>query len=269
MFPLVRARKLPRAEARARAEESVDVVARLSDSWPDDAYPRDKVSGQFFRPEAFAPIHHKGPHFAVRGPLNVPRSPQGRPVIFQAGASEPGKVLAARSADGVFTATQTLADGQAYYRNLKRRLPGHGRAAGDVLVMPGIFPVIGRTRAEAEDRFAALQDLLQPVVAISHLSNLLGHDVSGFDPHGPLPDLPASVGHVSRQQVLIDRARRDNLSILDLALSMAGARGYWQITGTPPTSPTPCRRVSKTGWRTGSTSWLPSCPVIWSVSWNS
>ncbi|MFU8836513.1 MAG: LLM class flavin-dependent oxidoreductase [Roseovarius sp.] len=147
MFPLVRARKLPRAEARARAEESVDVVARLWDSWPDDAYPRDKVSGQFFRPEAFAPIHHKGPHFAVRGPLNVPRSPQGRPVIFQAGASEPGKVLAARSADGVFTATQTLADGQAYYRNLKRRLPGHGRAAGDVLVMPGIFPVIGRTRA--------------------------------------------------------------------------------------------------------------------------
>ena len=169
----------------------------------------------------------------MRGPLNVPRSPQDRPVIFQAGASEPGKTLAARSADGVFTATQTLAEGQAYYSDLKRRLPGFGRGFGAIKVMPGIFPVIGRTRAEAEDRFAGLQDLVHPVVAISHLSNLLGHDVSGFDPHGPLPDLPVSAGHVSRQQVLIDRARRDNLSILDLALSMAGARGHWQITGTP------------------------------------
>ncbi|MET4104575.1 FMN-dependent oxidoreductase (nitrilotriacetate monooxygenase family) [Roseovarius sp. MBR-78] len=224
--------QMAHAARYARAEEAVDVVARLWDSWPDDAFPRDKASGQFFRPEAFAPIHHKGPHFNVRGPLNVPRSPQGRPVIFQAGASEPGKALAARTADAVFTATQTVAEGQDYYSDLKQRLPAHSRDPHAIKVMPGVFPVIGRSRTEAEDKFAQLQDLVHPDVALSHLSNLLGTDVSAFDPHGPLPDLPVSAGHVSRQKLLIDRARRDNLSVLDLALSMAGARGHWQITGT-------------------------------------
>ncbi|PKP85331.1 MAG: nitrilotriacetate monooxygenase [Alphaproteobacteria bacterium HGW-Alphaproteobacteria-2] len=225
--------QLAHADRYARAEESVDVVARLWDSWPDDAFSRDKASGRFFRPEAFAPIHHKGPQFSVRGPLNVPRSPQGRTVIFQAGSSEPGKTLAARTADAVFTATQTVAEGQEYYTDLKRRLPGFGRGADAIKVMPGIFPVIGRTRAEAEDKFAELQALVHPEVAISHLSRLVGADLSGYDPHGPLPDLPQSQGYISRQKVLTDRARRDNLSILDLALSMAGARGHWQMTGTP------------------------------------
>ena len=225
--------QLAHAARYSRAEESVDVIARLWDSWPDDAYPRDKVSGRFFRPEAFAPIHHIGPHFRVRGPLNVPRAPQGRPVIFQAGASEPGKALAARSADGVFTATQTVAEGQAYYNDLKCRLPAHGRHPDAIKVMPGVFPVIGRTRAEAEDKFAVLQNLVHPEVAISHLARLIGHDLSGFDPNGPLPDLPVSTGYISRQKLLTDRARRDGLNILQLALSMAGARGHWQIAGTP------------------------------------
>lgn len=225
--------QLAHAERYARAEESVDVVARLWDSWPDDAFPRDKATGRFFRPEAFAPIHHRGPHFGVRGPLNVPRSPQGRTVIFQAGSSEPGKALAARTADAVFAASQTVAEGQEYYHDLKRRLPAHGRDPGAIRVMPGVFPVIGRTRGEAEDRFGLLQDLVHPEVAISHLARLIGHDLSGFDPHGPLPDLPVSAGYISRQKLLTDKARREGLSILELGLAMAGARGHWQITGTP------------------------------------
>ncbi len=225
--------QLAHAARYARAEEAVDVVAALWDSWPDDAFVRDKASGRFFEPDTFSPIRHRGPHYRVHGPLNVPRSPQGRAVIFQAGASGSGVALAARTADAVFAASQTLAEGQAYYADLKQRLPAHGRNPRDIKVMPGVFPVIGRTRTEAEDKFAQLQDLVYPDVAISHLSGLIGRDLRDFDPHGPLPDLPVTEGYVSRQKLLADRAQRDNLSILDLALSMAGARGHWQITGTP------------------------------------
>ncbi len=109
----------------------------------------------------------------------------------------------------------------------------NGRDPGLLKVMPGIFPVIGRSRAEAEDRFAELQALVHPEVAISHLSRLIGHDLSGFDPHGTLPDLPVSAGFISRQRLLTDKARREGLSILQLGLAMAGARGHWQIIGTP------------------------------------
>ena len=225
--------QLAHAERYARAQEAVDVISRLWDSWEDDAFLRDKESGRYFRPEAFQPINHKGRFFRVRGPLNVPRPPQGRPVIFQAGASEPGKQLAARTADAVFTAAQTVPEGQEYYSDLKRRLPDYGRRPEDIIVMPGVFPVIGATRAEAEDKFARLQDLIHPEVALSHLSPLLGIDLKDHDPHGPVPDVPMSNGHVARQALLVARARRDNLSILELALSMAGARRHWQIVGTP------------------------------------
>ncbi len=225
--------QLAHAERYARAQEAVDVISRLWDSWDDDAFLRDKDSGQYFRPEAFQPINHKGRFFKVRGPLNVPRPPQGRPVIFQAGASEPGKQLAARTADAVFTAAQTVPEGQEYYSDLKRRLPDYGRPSEDIIVMPGVFPVVGSTRAEAEDKFAQLQDLIHPEVAISHLSPLLGIDLKNHDPNGPVPDVPVSNGHVARQALLMARARRDNLSILELALSMAGARGHWQVVGTP------------------------------------
>lgn len=224
--------QLAHADRYARAEEAVDVVTRLWDSWPDDAFTRDKVSGRFFRPEAFRPVHHRGPHFRVRGPLNVPRSPQGRPVIFQAGASDAGMNLAARTADAVFAASQTLADGQEYYRDLKRRASDTGRDPATLKVMPGIFPVIGSTLAEAEDRFAELQALVHPEVAISHLSRLIGHDLSTFDPQGPLPTLPVSKGYISRQKLLTDLAQREDLSILGLGLAMAGARGHWQVIGT-------------------------------------
>lgn len=225
--------QIAHAARYARAEEAVDVVARLWDSWDDDAFVRDKASGIYFNPAGHHTLDHRGTHFRVRGPLNVPRTPQGRPVIFQAGASEVGKQLAARTADAVFTATQTVDEGRAYYTDLKRRLPEFGRVPDDILVMPGVFPVVAATRAEAEDRFAELQDFTHPRVAISHLEHLIGADLAACDPDGKLPDLPHSEGHVSRREVLVARAERDGLSILDLALSMSGARGHWQIVGTP------------------------------------
>ncbi|PKQ04223.1 MAG: hypothetical protein CVT71_02595, partial [Alphaproteobacteria bacterium HGW-Alphaproteobacteria-10] len=193
--------QMAHASRYARAEEAVDVVAALWDSWADDAFVRDKASGVFFDPAGHRTLAHRGAHFAVRGPLNVPRPPQGRPLIFQAGASDAGMALAARTADAVFTATQTLEEGRRYYAALKGRLAAHGRAPDNLLVMPGVFPVVAPTRSEAEDRFAALQDLIHPTVALSHLSRLIGADMAALDPDGPVPDLPVSEGHRSRQQV--------------------------------------------------------------------
>jgi FMN-dependent oxidoreductase (nitrilotriacetate monooxygenase family) len=224
--------QLPHAQRYRRAEEFVDVVTGLWDSWEDDAYPRDKDSGIYFDPSRLHVLNHEGDHFRVRGPLNVPRAPQGHPVVVQAGSSGPGKALAARTGEVIFTAQQTLPDAVEFYASLKAQAASFGRSAGDILIMPGIFPVVGRTRAEAEDLFAELQDLIHPAVSVSLLSALFGYDLSDYPLDGPLPDTPPSQGHQSRQQVFIDKARRENLSILQLANAVAGARGHWQVVGT-------------------------------------
>ncbi|MCF3934009.1 LLM class flavin-dependent oxidoreductase [Acuticoccus sp. M5D2P5] len=224
--------QIPPAIRYARAEEAVDVVAALWDSWDDDAFHRDKESGIYFDPRGYHVTGHRGEFFKVRGPLNVPRSPQGRPLIVQAGSSEPGRALAARTADAVFTATQTVEEGRAYYADIKRRMPNYGRDPSELLVMPGVFPVVAPTRAEAEDRFADLQSLIHPAVAVDYLSQHVGADLSAYDIDGPMPDLPPTTFMKSRRDVLVARARRDDLTIRELALSMAGARGHWQIVGT-------------------------------------
>ncbi len=222
------------ARRYARAAEFHDVVLGLWDSWEDDAFLRDKPSGQYFDPAKLHPLHHRGEHFSVRGPLNVSRSPQGRPVVVQAGASPAGRDLAARTAEVIFVAHQTFDEAQAFYRDIKGRAVAYGRDPDDINIMPGIFPVIGRTQAEAEDKFARLQDLIHPVVGVQLLSNMIGgFDLSGYPVDGPLPDLPETNGGKSRQQLLIDLARRDNLTIRQLYLRIAGARGHQQVVGTP------------------------------------
>jgi len=143
-----------------RAREFYDVVAGLWDSWEDDAFLRDKPSGVYFDPDKLHLLNHRGRHFKVRGPLNVARSPQGWPVVVQAGASEAGKELAAATAEVVFVAHQTLEEAQEFYRDLKGRLARYGRNADHLKIMPGIFPVIGRTEAEARAKFEQLQDLI-------------------------------------------------------------------------------------------------------------
>jgi FMN-dependent oxidoreductase (nitrilotriacetate monooxygenase family) len=221
------------ADRYERAREFAAVVTGLWNSWDDDAFIRDPESGVYFDPEKLHVLNHRGKHFKVRGPLNVARSPQGHPVIVQAGASEPGKELAAATAEAIFTAQQTLADAQAFYREIKNRAAKNGRDPDHVKIMPGVFPVVGRSEAEAKEKFEELQSRIHPAVGLALLSSALGgFDLSGYPLDGPLPDLPETNGPKSRQKLVVDLARSGNLTIRQLYLSIAGARGHWQVVGT-------------------------------------
>jgi FMN-dependent oxidoreductase (nitrilotriacetate monooxygenase family) len=223
----------PHEERYERAEEFHDVVTGLWDSWEDDTFVRDQQNGVYFHPEKLHVLHHKGKHFSVRGPLNVSRSPQGRPVIVQAGASEAGKSLAARTAEVIFVAHQTFDEAKLFYADIKSRVVAAGRSPDAVKIMPGIFPVVAATQAEAEEKFQKLQDLIHPVVGVSLLSQLTGADLSAYPVDGPVPELPDTNGMKSRQRLLLDLARRDNLTIRETYLRIAGARGHLQVVGTP------------------------------------
>lgn len=217
-----------------RAKEFVDVVTALWDSWEDDAFLRDKESGIYFDPNKLHIPNHKGEHFSVRGPLNVARPIQGYPVIIQAGSSEDGKNLAAQTAEVIFTAQQTLAEAQAFYTDVKGRLAKYGRSPDSLKIMPGVFPIIGKTEQEAVDKFAQLQELIDSAVGLGLLSTMIGgFDLSAYPLDGPLPDLPETNGGKSRQKLLSDLAQRENLTIRQLYLSIAGARGHKQLLGTP------------------------------------
>ena len=214
-----------------RAAEFVDVVRGLWDSWEDDAFIRDKASGLNYDPAKVHVLGHEGPHFRVKGPLNVQRTPQGRPIIVQAGASEQGRELAAATADVVYAAAQTLEDARAYYKDVKARMPRYGRDPDQLRIMPGIMAVPGATRQEAQDRYDVLQELVQPIVGLGALANYLG-DLSAHDLDGPVPE-PASRRDHSRGQIFLDMARRDSLSIRQLYLSIAGGNGHRLVIGTP------------------------------------
>ncbi len=216
-----------------RATEFADVVRALWDSWDDDAFVYDKADGLFFRPDGVAPINHRGDRFKVRGPMNMPRSPQGQPVIIQAGSSEAGKELAARTADVVFSAQPDMAAAAAFYQDVKSRMAAYGRATEALHILPGVFPYVGRTHAEAEAKLDELQELIHPAVGISLLvSELGGFDLSGYDYDGPVPDLPKSNAGQARQRLLIDMAHREDLTIRQLAQRVAGSRGHFQPIGS-------------------------------------
>lgn len=222
------------ADRYDRAEEFADVVLSLWDSWDDDAFIRDRESGRYFDPERLHRLDHKGRHFKVRGPLNIPRSPQGRPVLVQVGASGPGKELAARTAEAIFAAHITLDEAKSFYADVKGKLGTYGRSPDDLKILPGIFPVVGRSETEAQEKFEALQELIQPQVGLNLLSQLSGVDLSPYPLDGPIPsDLPVTNAGKSRQELVLDLARRENLTIRQLYLRIAGARGHWQVVGTP------------------------------------
>ncbi len=229
-----REKHMEHAPRYERAKEFVDVVTALWDSWEDDAFVRDKESGVYFDPEKLHIPNHKGKHFSVRGPLNVARPIQGYPVIIQAGSSEDGKDLAAQTAEAIFTAHQTLEDAQAFYADVKERAVKYGRSPDDIKIMPGVFPTIGLTEQEAKQKFQKLQDAIDPQVGLALLGGMLGgFDLSAYPLDGPLPDIPATELAQSRQQLLVNLARRENLTIRQLYQWIAGARGHWQIFGTP------------------------------------
>ncbi|RYZ10083.1 MAG: LLM class flavin-dependent oxidoreductase [Myxococcales bacterium] len=216
-----------------RANEFYDVVTGLWDSWEDDAFQRDKASGFFYDPAKSHRLDFNGKHLKVRGPLNVPRPPQGYPVIVQAGSSEAGKEFAGRTAEVIFTAQQTLADAQAFYRDVKGRLAKYGRRPEQLKIMPGIFPVLGKTESEAKAKYQELQDLILPEVGLGLLGGLAGDfDLSKYPVDGPLPPLPETNNQKSRQALMYDIATKKNFTIRDLYLWVAGARGHWTLVGT-------------------------------------
>ncbi|GMK40997.1 monooxygenase [Paenibacillus sp. CCS19] len=219
-----------------RAEEFVDVVAKLWDSWDDDALLYDKASARFADRSKVQAINHKGKFFSVRGPLNVARPIQGHPVVIQAGASEPGKELAARTAEVIFTAWQTLEEAQKFYADVKGRLARYGRTADQLKIMPGVFPIIGRTEEEALEKKALFEQLIPEQAGVALLSALISFDLSGYPVDGPLPELPQLSqinGGKSRFQLLKDLADREQLTIRQLYQRIAGARGHREIVGTP------------------------------------
>ena len=196
-----------------RAAEFVEVVTGLWDSWDVDAFPHDKANGIFFDPAKLHRLDHRGKHFQVAGPLNVARTPQGRPIIVQAGASEQGIDIAAQHADLVYSAPQDMAGAQAYYATLKSRAAAY-RPPGQLLIMPGVTPFIGRTRQEARDKYDQLNALVDPVLGLSYLYGQLG-DLSGHDVDGPVPE-PTNPQVRSIAKSLLESARRDNLTIRQL-----------------------------------------------------
>ena len=229
---------LDKAARYARADEFVEVVLKLWDSWEDDALIADRASGRYADLARVHAIEHVGRHFQVRGPLNLPRSPQGRPVLVQAGGSEAGVALAARHADAVFTAQTTFEGAQDFYRDIKARAVAQGRHADHLLVLPGLYPVIGGTLAEARQRKAGMDALLDRRAELAKFARALGIDADDLHLDAPLPCALIEKGRRTdvsdgfiRATVLL--ARSENLTVRDLLDRNPGA--HRMIVGTPET----------------------------------
>ncbi|MBY0321159.1 MAG: LLM class flavin-dependent oxidoreductase [Reyranella sp.] len=222
----------PHAERYAMAEEFVEACRILWDSWADDAFIADKKAGTFVRPGSLHVPSFHGKYFTVEGGLNVPRPPQGHPVLIQAGSSGPGQALASRIADVVFTAQNDLAEAQAFYRTVKAQVAGFGRQPDEVLVMPGVFPVIGRTAGEAQKIFAELNRNIDTAQAFTVLSERLGSDMSAHPLDEPVPALPETEHLKSRAALLLEMARREKLTLRQLYYRVAAARGHLLLIGT-------------------------------------
>jgi FMN-dependent oxidoreductase (nitrilotriacetate monooxygenase family) len=214
------------------ASEFLDVVTGLWDGWADDALVADRASGVYLDPAKLRSIDHEGTFFKVKGPLNIGRSPQGRPVILQAGGSEAGKALAARTADVVFSVVQDIDEAKEGYRSLKDRLPALGRSADEVTVLPGVMPIVGRTTKEAFDKLAVLQSFVNDGNALGILSDRFGQDMSAYDLDGPVPDLALPDSYHSFARVMLAKARRENMTLRDLYNLTAAARGHWVLCGS-------------------------------------
>ena len=218
-------------ERYARAREFYDVVTGLWDSWADDAFIRDVESGIYSDPTRLHTLDHKGKYLSVRGPLNIARPVQGWPLIVQAGASDAGRQLAAETAEMIFASSSSLADARTFYADVKGRMDKLGRDRNQLKIMPGVLVVVGETAEQAREKKALLDSLVHPDSGIASLSIALGTDASKFDLDAPLPDIPETNQSKSGRQRILDRARRDNLTVRDLA-RIAGSYGGNAFVGT-------------------------------------
>lgn len=227
------------ADRYARGEEFMTVVKALWDSWADDAIVDDRVKGLYARADRIRPINHRGAHYNVAGPLNIPRGPQGRPVFVQAGSSDTGRRFAARHAEAIFTAQMEKATAQAFYADLKALVAAEGRAADQALILPGLSPLIAPTEAEAQRMARALNDLTDPEIGRKRLSGRFGgHDFSHLPLDKPLsvedfPDPDTVEAARSRTEVIVGLVRREKPTLRQLLAYLAGARGHYVTAGTP------------------------------------
>ncbi|MFF9160336.1 LLM class flavin-dependent oxidoreductase [Streptomyces longwoodensis] len=225
------------AERYARAAEFLDVALKLWDSWEDDAIVADKAAGVWGDDTKIHPPRHRGKYFSVEGALNVPRTPQGYPLLVQAGSSEDGKAFAARYAEAVFTAQQTIEDARAFYADLKSRTVREGRDPEHVKVLPGIVPVLGSTEAEARAQEELLENHIVHRHGVEHLERLLQLPAGSLDLDAELPaDLPPESeieGAKSRYTLVVELARRERLTVRRLIGRLGGGRGHLTFAGTP------------------------------------
>ncbi|MBT6277172.1 MAG: LLM class flavin-dependent oxidoreductase [Chromatiales bacterium] len=226
--------QMEHGERYRRAREFVSVVTGLWDSWADDAFIRDVDSGDFFDPERMHVLDHKGEFFSVRGPLNIARPIQGWPLIVQAGSSDAGRQLAAETAEMVFASASTLEDAQELYKDIKERAVSAGRNPDHTKIMPAALVVVADSVEEANDRRALLDSLVNSDSAIAALSIALGHDASTFDADGPLPDVPESNQSKSGRERALKLARREGLTVRQLAQRLGGYAGH-SLVGTAET----------------------------------
>jgi len=225
---------LAHATRYARAREFYDVVTGLWDSWADDAFVRDVETGIYFDPDKLHVLNHKGASLSVRGPLNIARPVQGWPVIVQAGASEPGRQLAAETAEVIFGSESTLEGGKRFYADVKGRMRAIGRDPDHLKILPAAFVVVGDTVEDARAKRAHLDNLVHYDSGIRSLSITLDYDVSGFDPDGPLPDIPESNASKSSRDRMVEFAREHGLTIRQLA-AKAGSYAGLAFVGTAAT----------------------------------
>ncbi|MFT3877356.1 MAG: LLM class flavin-dependent oxidoreductase [Propioniciclava sp.] len=220
-----------------RADEFVQVAKKLWDSWSDEVYLGDKEHGRWGDPSGLRPINHRGTYFQVDGALNVPRPPQGYPLLVQAGASATGKAFAARYAEAIFVAHQTLAEAQAFYAEIKRLAADAGRDPDTVLVLPGIVPIIGATEKEAAALAAQLDDLRVPEFGLQILAHVLEADPSELVLDQGLPPSVTQRTHRegfdSRSRLVIDLAQREQLTVRQILARLGGGRGHHVVVGTP------------------------------------
>ena len=222
-------------ERYRRAREFFDVVTGLWDSFAEDAFVRDVEEGIYFDPDRMHVLDHKGEFLSVRGPLNIARPIQGWPVIVQAGASDAGRQLAAETAEMIFSpGGGGLAGAKEYYIDVRNRAAGYGRDPDHIKILPGCLVVVGDTVEEAQRKRALLDSLVHSDSGIASLSIALGHDASQFDLDAPLPEIPETNASKSGRERVIARARRDNLTVRQLA-QIAGGYGGLAMVGTPRT----------------------------------
>lgn len=225
----------PHAERYRVAEEFVDVVRGLWDCWDDGAVLADRTTGEYLDAAKIHKLNHKGTYFEVSGPLNTSRTPQGRPVIIQAGASAPGLALAARTADLVFAVVQDFEEARTAYAELKALTAAQGRNPDHLSILPGVMPVLGGTMAEAKRTLDTLQSFVSPTNTMKMLSTRLGQDMSVYPMDEPVPDLPLPDTSHGFARTMLAKARRENMTLRDLYNLTGAARGHWVLVGTPDT----------------------------------